>query len=167
MRLSLCGFVATIGLAACQASGRSDPAAVRAIIDSLNAKTEQWYAAGHIDSVAQNFAQDVWQLPPNSPPLVGRDSLRSFWANAVRWGRWDFDFDAADVVVADSLAVERGRYTLKFTAGPEAPMPSLEDEGNYVALWRRESDGRWRVVWDAPVSVRPASGALTAPSASR
>lgn len=61
--------------------------------------------------------------------LVGRDSLRSFWTNIVRSGRVTFDLQVADVVAADSIAVERGHYTLKFTASPQAPMPSFEDEG--------------------------------------
>jgi ketosteroid isomerase-like protein len=100
-------------------------------------------------------------MSPNSAPVVGRDSLRAFWANAVQGGRWEFDLQAEDVVAADSIAVERGRYTLKFTAGPQAPMPSFQDRGNYVALWRRERDGQWRIVWDAPVSGMPPPGSGT------
>ena len=156
-----------VALLACQPTPRTDPAAARHVIDSLNTKAEQWYAAGQIDSLVQIFAQDVWQMPPNSAPLVGRDSLRAFWTNIVRSGRVQFDLQVVDVVAADSIAVERGRYTLTFTAGPQAPLPSFEDEGNYVALWRRESDGHWRIVWDAPVSVRPPSAPPTTPSANR
>jgi ketosteroid isomerase-like protein len=37
-------------------------------------------------------------------------------------------------------------------------MPSHEDRGNYVVLWRLEADGEWRIVWDAPVSELPLPG---------
>jgi len=53
------------------------------------------------------FAEDSWQMPPNAPPLVGRDSYREFWSQAVQWGRWQFELQAQDVVVADSIAVKR------------------------------------------------------------
>ncbi len=159
MRRCVLGLLVSAGLCACRAESRTDQEAVRRVIDSVNTRLEGWYAAGQIDSVASVFAQDVWQMPPNSAPLVGRDSVRSFWANAVRWGRWKFDLQTADVVAVDSVAVERGRYRLKFTAGAQAPMPSFEDRGNYVVLWRRERDGQWRIVWDAPVSVLPPAGA--------
>ena len=150
-------FIAGI-LSACQAAQVPDAEGVRQAIDSLNTRLEAWYAAGEIDSVAAVFAEGAWQMPPNSAPLVGRDSLRSFWATAVEWGSWDFDLETQDVVVADSIAVERGCYTLRFTAGPQSPIPSSEDRGNYVVLWRQADDGAWRVVWDAPVSVVPPSG---------
>ena len=71
--------------------------------------------------------------------------------NAVATGKWQFDLKSDDVITADSLAVERGHFTLKVVAGPKAQYPSFEDRGNYVVLWRRESDGKWRAVWDAPV----------------
>lgn len=163
----LVGILALVALLACQSTPRTDLAAVRHVIDSLNTRAEQWYAAGQIDSLVQIFAQDVWQMPPNSAPLVGRDSLRNFWTNIVRSGRVNFDLEVADVVAADSIAVERGRYSLRFTANPQAPMPSFEDEGNYVALWRLESDGQWRIVWDAPVSIRPPGAPPSTPPVNR
>ena len=154
----LLGFLLAATVQGCQRTADTGPQAVRQIIEAHNANAERWYAAGHVDSLAALFAEDVWQLLPNSPPLVGRDSLRSFWATAVTWGRWEFDFTTQDVVARDSLAVERGRYTLQFTAAPRAPIPSVADTGNYVVLWRQDPDGQWRAVWDAPVSVLPPAG---------
>jgi ketosteroid isomerase-like protein len=145
--------------AACQGGVRSqDPEVVRATLDRINKTLERLYAEGQIDSAAMFFAEDVWQMPPNSPPLVGRDSYIEFWSQAVQWGIWQFNLDVQDVVVSDSFAVERGEYTLAFDAGPESPIPSSEDRGNYVVLWRMEPDGQWRIVWDAPVSELPPGG---------
>jgi ketosteroid isomerase-like protein len=152
-------LVVAAGLCACRPYNRTDREEVRRVIDSLNTKIEGWYAAGLADSLASAVVEDVWQMPPNSPPVVGRDSVRAFWTNAFSWGRWNFDLETVDVVAADSLAVERGRYTVKFTAGQQSPIPSSEDRGNYVVLWRRETDGHWRAVWDAPVSSLPPAGA--------
>lgn len=155
MRLQLSGWVVAVLTGACQGSPASDPAVVRQIIEGHNVNAARWYAAGQIDSVASLFAQDVWQFPPNSPPVVGRDSLVRFWTTATNWGRWQFDFRVQDVVTSGPLAVERGQYTLEFTAGSNSPIPSVQDRGNYVVLWRRDADGAWRIVWDAPVSVVP------------
>lgn len=152
------GLVFAATLQGCQRSSDSDLAAVRQVIDEHNANAERWYAAGHVDSLAALFAEDVWQMPPNSPPLTGRDSLRSFWTNAVKWGRWQFDLAAQDVVTSGTLAMERGRYAVRFSAASQSPMASFADSGNYVDLWREDRDGQWRIVWDAPVSVVPLAG---------
>jgi ketosteroid isomerase-like protein len=107
----LLGTLLAASLHACQQRPGTDVEAVRRIIDKHNADLERWYAAGQVDSVAARFAEDVWQLPPNSPLLVGRDSLRGFWKTAVTWGQWEFDFAAQDVVASEFLAVERGHQS--------------------------------------------------------
>ena len=77
------------------------------------------------------------------------------------WGECDFSLEAQDVLVSGSIAVERGKYVLRFSAEPDAPdeISSYEDKGNYVALWMLENDGEWRIVWDAAVSELPIPGA--------
>lgn len=135
-----------------------DPAAIRAAIDANNANATRWYAAAQIDSLAMLFAEDAWQMPPNSAPLVGRDSIAAFWRTATSWGQWQFDLRAQDVEASGPLAVERGQFSLKFTAGPGAPIPSMEDRGNYVAVWKQQPDSTWRIIWDAPVSSVPLAG---------
>ena len=130
---------------------------VRAVIERQNANAVRWYASGDIDSLASLFAVDAWQMPPNSPALVGREAIRRFWGDAIKWGKWQFAIQTEDVSVSGSIAVERGKYSLKFTAGPAAPpgMSSFEDRGNYLVHWRRDPDGEWRVAGDAPVSEMP------------
>jgi ketosteroid isomerase-like protein len=167
-RIAALGVALT--LCACSSDARRDASIgkvdVKHVIDSLNARFMTGIAAGQVDSVVDIFAQDVWQMPPNQMPLVGRDSLRAFWKRAVATGAWQFDVKTDDVISADSLAIERGHYTLKAVAGPKAPYPSFEDHGNYIVLWRRESDGHWRAVWDAPVSTVPMPAPPTPPTPS-
>ena len=152
------GFLLPGVILACQRAPAPTSVPVRQAIEARNANAERWYLNGQVDSLAAIFAEDAWHLAPNMAPLVGRDSFRAFWTNALRWGRWEFDHQTQDVVTGGSLAVERGRYALKFTPGEQAPMLGFEDRGNYVVLWRQDTDGEWRVVWDAPVSELPPPG---------
>ncbi len=132
---------------------------VRRIIDRQNAEICRAYREGDADAVARIFSEHCWQMPPNAPPLVGREAVRRYWAEATRWGRWDFEIEAREVVVRGDIAAERGAYTLRLEAGPEAPagFESGEDSGNYLVVWRREADGEWRALWDAAVSDRPSA----------
>jgi ketosteroid isomerase-like protein len=144
-------------LCGCAVSGTQSAESVREVIDRNNASAVRWYAAGDVDSLASMFAVDAWQMPPNNPPLVGREAIRGFWREAVKWGKWEFILQSQDVSVSGQMAVERGKYSLKFTAGPGAPpgMASFQDRGNYLVHWRHESDGQGRAVGDAPVSEMP------------
>lgn len=130
---------------------------VRETIERHNANATRWYAAGDFNSLAAIFTEDAWQMPPNSSPLIGREAIREFWRNAARWGNWEFTLDTQKVDVSGPVAVERGKYLLRFTAGGGAPsgMTSFEDRGNYLCHWRHEADGQWRIASDAPVSELP------------
>jgi uncharacterized protein (TIGR02246 family) len=128
---------------------------VRAIIERRNAQIEGFYAHADADSLASALAEDAWQMPPNQPAVVGREAIRQYWRQAFQFGRWDFTLRTQDVAVSGPLAIERGTYIVRFTAGPGSPMPSFEDRGNYLVHWRREADGEWRGVADAPVSELP------------
>ena len=147
------------------ASGSPDDVdRVRGAIERQNAAAVRAYAAGDVDALASLVAEDAWQMPPNAPALVGREAIRAYWRQALTWGKWDFNLQVQKVDVSGPLAIERGKYVLKFTAGPGAPpgLPSFEDRGNYLVHWRREADGQWRAVADAPVSEVP----LPAPASS-
>ena len=127
---------------------------VRHAIECQNATAIRSYTTGDVESLVSILAEDAWQMPPNRPALIGRAAIREFWAAAFSWGKWDFTLDTQAVAVSGPLAVERGRYVLRFTANADAPpgMTSFEDRGNYLVHWRREVDGRWLIVADAPVS---------------
>jgi ketosteroid isomerase-like protein len=148
-----------LALSACASVPSQDANDVRSIIERHNSDAARWYASGEIDSIASLFAEDAWQMPPNSPPLIGREAIRQFWREAVKWGKWEFSLQTQDVSVSGRIAIERGKYLLKFVAGPGAPpgMNSFADRGNYLVHWRRELNGEWRVVGDAPVSEIPQS----------
>jgi ketosteroid isomerase-like protein len=128
---------------------------VRGIIERHNSQAEKWYAEGNVEALLSIFAADAWQMPPNMPALAGRDAIRQFWSNAFRFGRWDFTLRTQAVDVSGDVAIERGEYEVRFTAGSAAPMPSFVDRGNYLVHWRHDPDGQWRVVADAPVSELP------------
>lgn len=146
--MSLCTlfFLALAPVLAAPTSG------ARAAIERLNAKASALYAAGDSDGIATLFAADGRQLPPNSAPLIGREAIRNYWKTALKAGKWEFTLQTQHVDVSGRLAVELGKYRLRFTAGANAPMPSFEDHGNYLVEWRQEADGEWRAVFDAPVS---------------
>ena len=127
---------------------------VTEIIKSQNARFVKFYLEGNADSLANIFAENVRQYLSHQPPTKGITSLIETNRQLMTWGTWDFEITTDEIKKSGSLVVERGRYSLKFSANDSSPIPSSEDTGNYIVLWEQK-DGEWKIVWDAPVTEVP------------
>jgi ketosteroid isomerase-like protein len=160
MRGQLC--IATC-LAAVMAGCATPPpgqsaADIRTDIDAVNQELAGCFAGGEAECVAAAFSEDGWQLLSNASPLTGPEAVRRYWQQAFGWGQWELVLTSQLVEPSDPLAVERGRYTIRFTAGPGAPpnRPSTEDRGTYIVHWRHDSSGKWRIAAQALITEQPA-----------
>jgi ketosteroid isomerase-like protein len=119
----------------------------------------RWTAEGRIDLIADVFATDAWEADPHMPPIAGRQAILEHWRRAMAMGRWHFEPRVQDIIIRDSIAVERTSYTLRYSAqsGSGGP-PSMEDRGSWVNVWRRDEDGKWRILWTIAASELPAAG---------
>jgi ketosteroid isomerase-like protein len=123
-------------------------------ISNNNRQIEKWYKAKQVDSLISYMADNVIQFPPNSKPSVGKDSIRKYWEQLFQFGSIDFSLRTQEVNANGPLAIELGKYNLKFVPVANSPIPAFVDSGNYLVYWHKINEN-WKVVWDAPVSTTP------------
>ncbi|MCG8607555.1 DUF4440 domain-containing protein [bacterium] len=88
-------------------------------------------------------------MPPGSPTVEGRSTIEEFWNGvAEQMGISDVKLKTVDLEADGNMAYELGSYDLSGKSGQL-------DEGKYVVVWKRESDGRWkwhRDIWNSSKS---------------
>ncbi|MDX1629582.1 MAG: DUF4440 domain-containing protein [Fulvivirga sp.] len=124
---------------------------VKQIIKAKNDELVELYRAGAIDSIGFYFAENLVQLPPNSPAIRGKQQFKEAWTQNMDSGTWEFTLETQEVRKSGDMAVELGKYTVDFTPNEDSEIPAIKDKGNYVVMWEK-IDGDWKIVWDAPVS---------------
>jgi ketosteroid isomerase-like protein len=151
-----------LALLGCPPVNNSDTAAAaKRAIDSANADWARLSAAGHSDSIAQFYHANAVILPPNMPPVRGRDSIAAFFAviNTMSSPPPTLELRAEEVWARGPMATELGRWTFTWPAGATRPpgAPAV-DSGKYMAHWVQEN-GRWLMahdIWNS--DLPPATG---------
>jgi len=135
------------------ASGDVDVEAERA---SLLATDAAWSnSAGDLEAFLSYFTDDARFLAPDGPQATGSEEIReSFTALATLPGftlTWRANF--ADVASSGDLGYTVGTFELMVDGPDGAPATRT---GTYATIWRKQSDGEWRVVADIPNFDSPA-----------
>jgi ketosteroid isomerase-like protein len=106
--------------------------------------------AGDADAWVACFAADAVQMPPNSPPNVGTEDIRAWSGGLLAAFRAEFSLVPDGIQEAGTdAAIESGAYSIVLT--PRSGGEPIRDEGKYVTIYRRESDG-WvmtRDIWNS------------------
>jgi len=137
------------GVLAFASPARADD--VKDAIDAANAKMEKDYAAGDAKAIAEAYAEDAVMLPPDATVVSGRAAIEKLWKSWIDDGLKNLKLKTTAVESAGDLAYEIGDFSLDVPGkdGGMTPAP-----GNYVVVWKRGSDGVWRLkvdTWnDAP-----------------
>jgi ketosteroid isomerase-like protein len=63
------------------------------------------------------------------------------------------DVSQREVIIAGDVAIERGSFTWKVTP---AGGSDVEDHGSFLAIWRRQPDGAWKLarnIWNSTLPL--------------
>ena len=100
-----------------------------------------------VEGFASFLAEDVWFLPGGAPLMQGREAAAKSWEPLLT----DPDFSirweplAADVGASADLGYTVGQYEVHGKTPEGKP---FVERGKYVTVWKKQSDGSWKVVLD-------------------
>ena len=135
----------------------SDEAALRQALDIEMKAANAADAAGW----AAVYAQDAIVLRPHAPAIQGREAIQQWLAtlppisNAKGQG--------IEIVGYGDLAYLRGSYSMTFSI-PGAPAP-FEEQGKFLQIYRKQSDGSWKLTREIYNSDLPLPAPPPAPPA--
>src|SRR5256886_15826170 len=155
--------VAALG---CQAAPppKDTSAEAKQAIDAADAKWARLTAAGHADSLADLYHANGVMLPPNMPPVHGRDAIRAFMTmmNSMSSPPPVLTVRADSVWAQGPLALELGRWNLAWAAGAKRPPGApAAASGQHMVRWADEN-GRWLMgqdIWNSDVAMPMAPAA--------
>jgi uncharacterized protein (TIGR02246 family) len=126
----------------------ADEAAIRAAVKEWAAAA----AAKDAEKFGSFYAEDATLMLENAPDLKGATTIRGGVGGMMQDANFALSFETTAVQVARSgdLAYELGTYSMT-TTSPKTRKPAAE-KGSYVVVWKKQADGKWKAIVDAPVS---------------
>jgi len=137
------------------------PAANPALADSVMAadaaRSDSVARLGYLDGMMATLAPDVVYLRGGQPMAFGQLSVRAMLASALPAGAMSFRWQPVRVGVSNdgTVAYTMGIAASSSSAGTQHATIRLD---RYIAFWRRQEDGAWRVQAYAEIGPPPAKG---------
>ena len=158
-RFALCSCIALLLLAtACTQQAPPDTrAADEAAIRDADAQWAKTAGAGDLDGTVADYAEDASVLAPNAPIASDKQSIRGAWGSLLGSTSISWQANKVEVARSSDLAYIQGTYQLTSKDQQRNPV----DKGKFVEVWKKQADGKWKVVADIfnsdmPVAPSPA-----------
>jgi len=133
-------------------SGYSSPGIAssgKGIDEQIKRLRELWaeaFNARDLETSLLFYADDAVVLPPNGIAVRGAEAIRDLLKSMFDAGHSEGKFEQSQIEYSGNMAVEVGAYTVQ-THGDGG---TRQDTGRYMATWRRQENGEFRItvnVW--------------------
>lgn len=134
----------------------ADEAAIRSAAKAWAASA----AAKDADKFTSFYTEDATLLLEDSPDFKGKTAIREALGGMMQDPAFALSFETIKIEVARSgdLAYETSTYSITTTdAKTKKPMT---ETGAGVVIWKKQTDGSWKVALDVPVSDATAPAAV-------
>jgi len=164
-KLAFCISLTLLLLAA--ACGPATPPDNRATdVSALRDLDAQWSktaGTNDVDASVAYYSDDASLLPPNAPIVTGKQAIRAAWAAMLAPGvSLSWQSDKVEAARSSDLAYMTGTYTMSTKQSlSKAP---VTEQGKYVEVWKKQADGKWKVVADIFNSDQPEQAPAPAPT---
>lgn len=163
-----CTFGAALALAACGQTPPDTTEAETTDVDTSEADAaaiesmvfdflEAWNA-GDVASLADTYAEDAIQMPPDGPAVEGRAAIIQNMEDYLAVGPATQTATMDEVSVHGDIAYARGTWNVVQT--PTASGAEEDRNGKWMEIYRRKADGSWEVwrwIWN---QEQPASDTM-------
>lgn len=112
-------------------------------IRKLDADWSQALEDHNLEKAMSNYADDAVFLPPNMPPVEGKDHIQEWFAQRMSTPGYSASFVPTRIIVSKSrdMAYDLGAFRVTISGEQGKPIIRL---GKHLMTWRKLS-GRWRV----------------------
>lgn len=163
----ICLALMAVSLAACapkaanddstavrQTATTNDKATVQAAIDAALTGFTEGMKKGDTAAMVAPYAEDAIVLSAGAPAARGHAGIKKLNAGMMA----GFTVPAAkitseDLIVTGDYAIETGKYEM--TLHPKKGK-DIQDVGKYVAVWKKQADGSWKMIRDSYSTDKPA-----------
>ena len=121
-----------------------DMAALRKTVDEYNNASKEAMLGAGPEKVMPYYEADALEMGPNMPVIKGKDNILAFQQQMTKSGlKFNaVEFQTVELTADGKSAYEIGSYNMTLTM---PPMGEVKDRGKYIALWRQQEDGSWKV----------------------
>lgn len=124
--------------------------AAESAAEAIRKADQQWAdaaAAKDLDKSVSFCGPDAAILVPNAPAAEGEEAIRKWFQSLFNIPGLKLIWHATNAEGAKSgdLGYSTGKYELSFT---DPSGKQVSDHGKYVTVWKKQPDGRWKVVRD-------------------
>ena len=160
-RLSLLAPVLIAGmllsLPACQQQAPQRPDTRAADEQAIRTIQQDWFQAwksNDLEGQVAQYTDDAVSCPPNIAALKGKDAIRAAMKGGLPVSNPDGTIQTVKVEFSagGDLATSRDAYSLAWT---DAQGKHFAVTGNSVSVYRKQTDGKWKVVLDIWNSDQP------------
>lgn len=121
----------------------SDETAIRA----ASAAWSQAATAKDVDKTVSFYGEGAVVMSPKAPAVRGSENIRKGWVELLATPGPGLSWQTTSVEVARSgdLAYETGTYVFSTI---DKKGKTQEQKGKYVVVWKKQTDGAWKVAVD-------------------